>query len=124
MSTANSNSPDTFCPAGWQLPYSGTAGDYYDASKSWSYLFTQYGYGDNQDGATGIHSYPLDYVYEGRYDGNTGLLYNQKNSGVYWSSEILSVGNSSMLYSWVQTVQVSVGHGKSGYIALRCVSRY
>ena len=40
----NSIVPDSFCPLGWQLPYGGTGGDYYDKSKSWKYLLnTIYG---------------------------------------------------------------------------------
>ena len=124
MSTANSNSPDTFCPAGWQLPYSGTAGDYYDASKSWSYLFTQYGYGDNQDGSNGLRSYPLDYVYSGIYLWNTGRLYFQGNVAYLWSSTIVSSTSAYSLHTWSTGVRPAVSDLKAYGFALRCVSRY
>ena len=57
---------------------------------SWSYLFTQYGYGNNQDGGTGVHTYPLDYVDSGRYYWGTGRLYYQGNNANLWSSAIVS----------------------------------
>ena len=116
----NSNSPDTFCPAGWQLPYSGTAGDYYDASKSWSYLFTQYGYGDNQDGATGVKSYPLDYVYSGNYNWNNGRLYSQGVDAYLWSSTIVSSTNAYRLYTWSTVVRPAESDNKAVGRALRC----
>ena len=119
MSTANSNSPDTFCPAGWQLPYSGTAGDYYDASKSWSYLFTQYGYGDNQDGATGLKSYPLDYVYSGNYYWGTGRLYFQGNTAYLWSSTIVSSTDAYRLNTWSTVVRPAASDNKARGLALR-----
>ena len=120
MSTANSNSPDTFCPAGWQLPYSGTAGDYYDASKSWSYLFTQYGYGDNQDGATGIKSYPLDYVYSGLYNWRTGRLYDQSNYAYLWSSTIVNSTSAYRLTTWSTGVHPAESPNKTCGHTLRC----
>ncbi len=36
MATDKTDSPYTFCPLGWQLPYSGTGGDYDDKSKTWN----------------------------------------------------------------------------------------
>ena len=72
--TDNSNATDTFCPLGWQLPYSGTGGDYYDQSRSFRYLFTTYGYTANADGYK-ILSYPISIVRSGRYYTEIGALF-------------------------------------------------
>ena len=106
------------------IAISGTAGDYYDASKSWSYLFTQYGYGNNQDGGTGVHTYPLDYVDSGRYYWDTGRLYNQGNVALLWSSTIVSSTDAYSLYTWSTAVRPAESVNKARGNALRCVSRY
>ena len=83
--TDNMNAPDTFCPLGWQLPYSGTGGDYYDKSKSWRYLLTQYNYGDNKAGADGLRSYPIAIIDSGLLEFAQGKLFEATINGNYWS---------------------------------------
>ena len=73
--TDNSNAPDTFCPLGWQVPYGGTDGDYYDQSKSWRYLFNTYNYKFNAD-AFKILSYPISIVRSGRFYTLVGGLFS------------------------------------------------
>ena len=80
--------PDTFCPLGWHLPYSGTDGDYYDKSKSWLYLFLRYNYLNDQSGSIGISTYPLDYVRSGILNLEKGYLAYLNSVGQYWSSVI------------------------------------
>ena len=77
--------PDTFCPLGWQLPYGGTGGDYYDKSRSWEYLFNEYSLGSGVSGANAVRSYPMSYILPGVYNWITGLLYFQDRNGYYWS---------------------------------------
>ena len=88
MTTQNSNTPDTFCPLGWQLPYSGTGGDYYDQSKSWGYLFTTYGITSSAQGRTMLLSYPLSEVLAGYIHWSRGSLYGQGSQGVVLSATI------------------------------------
>ena len=127
ITTNNANVPDTFCPLGWQLPYGGTAGEYYNQSKSWKYLFDNYSVTyDNGDAiqATKIRSYPFSYIYSGLYHLQTGRLYQQNNYGGYWSSVI---GNDSSagyrLIFGLKSIQVSASVGKNNAQAIRCVTR-
>ena len=126
MKTDNTNSSDTFCPLGWQLPYSGTGGDYYNKSRSWRYLFTRYDVSFN-DGtaadATKIKSYPFSYVYSGRYYWSTGRLYLQSNNGHYWSSTVASSTNAYNLNTWSSGVRPADAHSKASGDAVRCDCR-
>ena len=122
ISTGNTNSPDTFCPLGWQLPYSGTGGDYYDKSKSWRYLFTIYNYNDDTQGRIGAMSYPLSYIQAGSFDGVRGGIYGQDN-GAYYISE---TNRSSIDYyrTWINltnALQFSQIITKAFQSAVRCV---
>ena len=72
----NENSPDTFCPLGWQLPYSGTGGDYYDKSKSFRYLKSMYLSPDDTEpdiGKKGL-KYPMSFARTGIYVTSKGGL--------------------------------------------------
>ena len=124
ITTDNTNVPDTFCPLGWQLPYSGTGGDYYNKSRSWNYLFTTYSVafdaGTAAD-ATKIKSYPFSYVYSGYYDWHTGRLYSQSNGGVYWSSTVVSSTNAYGLPTWSSGVRPANAYSKAHGVAVRCV---
>ena len=122
MSTENSNSPDTFCPLGWQLPYGGTDGDYYDQSKSFRYLFNEYGYGNNQHGINGFASYPLDNVWGGYYTWSTGMLYAQGKVGIYWSTTVVSNENANSLYGTVYALTIDSSYRKDRGRMLRCVN--
>ena len=126
--TNNADSPDTFCPLGWQLPYSGTGGDYYDKSRSWNYLFTTYSIaftdgttpGGTTADATKIKSYPFSYVYSGYFHWVSGRLYQQSTNGGYWSSIAASDTRAYGMYTWVSNIRVPDGITKySGYM-LRC----
>ena len=123
ITTGNTNSPDTFCPLGWQLPYSGTGGDYYNKSRSWNYLFTTYSIafadGTATD-ATKIKSYPFSYVYSGGYYWTTGRLYFQSNNGLYWSSTVVSSTNAYYLNTWSSVVRPADTVNKARGVALRC----
>ena len=125
ISTDNTNSSDTFCPLGWQLPYSGTDGDYYNKSRSWNYLFTTYGVafdaGTTAD-ATKIKSYPFSYVYSGNYNWITGRLYNQSGNSGYWSSTVVSSTNAYYLYTWSSGVRPTISYNKALGFVLRCVT--
>ena len=123
ISTNNANVPDTFCPTGWQLPYSGTGGSYYNASKSWSYLFTTYGYGDNESGNENARSYPLSYVYSGTYYWSTGRLYVQTVSGTYWPSSDYTSTNSYRLRMYNTRLIKADTYNKRYGGALRCIPK-
>ena len=86
-STDNSNPPDTFCPLGWQMPYGGSGGDYYDQSRSWKYLFTRYNIQYNQQGIVKMKSFPLSYISSGVYITNAGL-YRMSDMGYFYSSTV------------------------------------
>ena len=89
----------------------------------WSILFTQYGYGDNQDGARGTNSYPLDYILSGNGFLDYGLLYYQNNFGHQWSST-LSSNQGAYTFLSARTAARLTGSNKKNYtIPIRCVSR-
>ena len=123
ISTDNTNSSDSFCPLGWQMPYGGTGGDYYDKSKFWNYLFNKYSIVDDETSATKVKSYPFSYVYSGFYHWNTGRLYNQSNNGNYWSSTVVSSTLAYSLHAWSSGVRPASTGGKADGFALRCVTR-
>ena len=123
VTTNNTNTYDTFCPLGWQLPYSGMGGDYYDKSRSWNYLLTTYSIGFD-DGttadATKIKSYPFSYVYSGYYYWNTGRLYLQSKNGLYWSSTVVSSNVAYRLNTWSSVVNPADTSSKAVGSTLRC----
>ena len=82
----NTDAPDSFCPLGWQMPYGGTGGDYYDKSKSWTVLLNTYNYVSGQQSAREIGKYPLSYVRSGDYDWNVGRVYEMNRNHLSWSS--------------------------------------
>ena len=127
LETQNTKAPDSFCPLGWQLPYGGTGGDYYNQSKSWRSLFTTYSIAfddGNAASATKVKSYPLSYVYSGSYYWLTGRLYYQTNDGYYWSSGIVSSTVAYRLRTWSSVVRPAESSNKAVGSALRCVSKY
>ena len=83
---ADTSAPNSFCPLGWQLPYRGTGGDYYEQSKYWDYLLSTY-HLILYDVADGIKfgSYPLSFVRSGFYRFNIAYLFDQGILGRYWS---------------------------------------
>ena len=86
----------------------------------WSYLFTQYGYGDNQDGSNGLRSYPLDYTYSGRYHWGNGRLDYQSNTAYIWSSAVASNENAYRLSIWPTHVYLADSYNKVFGYNLRC----
>ena len=119
------DSPNTVCPLGWQLPYSGTDGDYYDKSKSWNYLFATYGIAFNDGTAvasTKVRSYPFSYVYSGDFNWYKARLYYQSLRGLHWSSTIVSgeYGGYNLITQY-SVVKVIGTYGKSDGLAVRCV---
>ena len=120
---ANANAPDTFCPLGWQLPYTGTGGAYYDKSRSWNYLFTTYGISYN-DGAEPdenmIRSYPFSYTFAGRFVWTTGRLYYQSNNGNYWSSTSIGIQTTYSLGTWSPAVRTTEQNMKAYGNNVRC----
>ena len=123
VTTLNSNTPDTFCPLGWQLPYSGTGGDYYDQSKSWQYLFNQYGLIDDVPGRNAAMSYPLSLLRGGLFSWYDGKLYNLDGEGDFQSITT----KSETRYYWV-LITTTVFHkhtddGKANGRSIRCNPR-
>ena len=123
MATDKTDSSYTFCPLGWQLPYSGTGGDYDDKSRSWNHLFKSYGLhiGDGTaTDATKVKSYPFSYVYSGNYIWYTGRLYDQSSNGYYWSSTVVSSTNAYVLLTWSSVVSPAYTYNKArGYTIRR-----
>ena len=121
----NANSPDTFCPLGWQLPYSGTGGDYYNKPRSWNKLFTEYNiaFGDGTaTDTTKVKSYPFSYVYSGYYGWGTGRLYDQSSIGFYWSSTVVSSTDAYDLSTSSSLVRPARTNNKANGFALRYVT--
>ena len=122
ITTDNTNSPDTFCPLGWQLPYSGTGGDYYHQSRSIYDLFTTYSIpvgeaAPDWSSLDSIVSYPLSIARAGHYLWTTGLLYNLGHSVIYWS---LTTLNDTRAYRLLQLDNDNPTPKADG-MPLRCV---
>ena len=124
IKTDNEVSPDTFCPLGWQVPYGGTGGDYYDKSKSWYYLLTEYSIPFNDGNASSaqkVKSYPFSYISSGHFNLTNGYLYNQSISGLYFST---TASGDYDAYRYVittgkvRTLEIS---NKAYALAVRCV---
>ena len=124
IKTDNTNVPDTFCPLGWQLPYSGTGGDYYNKSRSLNKLLTAYSIafdtGTAAD-ATKVKSYPFSYVYSGNYNWYTGRLYYQNVSGNYISTTVVNEGGAYYLDTWSGAVKPASSVNKVQGNNIRCV---
>ena len=116
----NTNTPDTFCPLGWQLPYSGTGGDYDDRSKSWKYLFTQYGIGNDRPGALKTVSYPLSNIWAGYFQWYSGSLQYQSNASYYWSTLVASNTTAYATATWFSVAQPGYLSGKGYGFVIRC----
>ena len=123
-SVDNSIVRDTFCPLGWQLPYSGTGGDYYDKSRSWRLLFTTYSINFN----TGTHadaviikSYPFSNVYSGDFNWETGRLYGQTIDGIFWPSTIQSASGVYRMSTGWGGIRTDGLDSKNAGFAIRCV---
>ena len=120
ITTNNTNTPDTFCPLGWQLPYGGSGGDYYDKSKSLRFLTTTYNITDDSSGSTIIKAYPFSYVYSGDYLASLGRLYYQTNYGHYWTSTVVNDSSSYRFNMWNVRVMNQSTDYKGYSMALRC----
>ena len=91
-------------------------------SKSWSYLFTAYGYGDNESGSNGARSYPTSYGYTGAYYWQKGMLYSQSISGSYWSSSKKGLNSYGLDIRDTRLSKTHTANACFGY-TLRCVTR-
>ena len=124
--THNAIVPDTFCPLGWQLPYGGTGGDYYNKSKSWIYLFNVYNISFNDgsiDDVYKLKSFPLSYINSGILNWNNGMLYYlnkiSSGTGLYWSSTSSNEA-AFRLSSWTIAIRTGGTSRKYEGDALRC----
>ncbi len=115
------NSTDTFCPLGWQLPYGGTGGDYYDKSRSWKYLLTQYNILDDGSNITVLQSYPLSYIRSGNSIAYSGILLTMGIQGFYWSISYNSLQLAFRFDFWYSGFKNNENVDKAHDQPLRCV---
>ena len=114
--------PDTFCPLGWQLPYSGTGGDYYDQSRSWANLYTIYHIeADSAANSTAIQSYPFSYITSGYYSWVDGKLYSSGISGYYWSIIVNSGVGAYSMGAWSAGIRYAIPNSRYHGFMLRCI---
>ena len=117
VTTENAIIPDTFCPLGWQLPYDGTGGDYYDKSKSWRFLFNKYGYSMQGD-STPMRSYPFSNILSGWYQFTVGA-FQEMTKMSYWHSE--TVQSSGGVYDFrLDSIWRQHSHSKTAMTNIRC----
>ena len=121
IATQNANSSDTFCPLGWQLPYNGTGGDYYDKSRSWRYLLDTYVIGGNQEAQNKSSSYPISLILVGGYRWTLGRLYQMGTHADYLSATIASSYNNYRLALYPGNISRTGYDNKPNGAALRCV---
>ena len=119
----NTNIPDTFCPLGWQLPYGGRGGDYYDQSRSWRYLLDTYSitYNENNPSAIiAIRSYPFSNANSGRFLWDSGYLNDAGASLFQWSTTAYN-NIGYMMYVNNLKITVTDTDNKSHGNSLRCL---
>ena len=116
----NANYPDTFCPLGWQLPYAGTGGDYYDKSKTWRFLYnTTYHYVSGAGIGNTISSYPFSEVYSGYMNGDVQRYFAMGSTVLHYSSTKLRTAYYDFSLS-TNGLNVSQGAGARDRHSLRC----
>ena len=114
---------DSVCPLGWQLPYGGTGGDYYDKSKSWKYLYDQYSITNDSSGSATIRSYPFSNVYSGYFYVVQGVLFNQGAGGTLWTPTIYNA-NIAYRVKWFNNETANnVTESRLIGMPIRCVTR-
>ena len=120
---------DSFCPLGWQLPYGGTGGDYYDKSRSIINLLNTYDleYVSHPPSTDILFSYPISLIESGFYHWYYGKLYNADLVGFLWTNTNgNSTGNASRFdfsLNYPSSAYLNIADvGKEGGEALRCVS--
>ena len=119
--TDNMIVPDSSCPLGWQMPYDGTGGDYYNKSKSWKYLNSSY------PSSVTRKDYPISIILSGHFnwDGSGGAgpgLYWLEVNAYIWSQTVFSSGNA--YWTDISTPATSIGSNKPGKTngpVVRCV---
>ena len=121
IDTNNANAPDSFCPLGWQLPYDGTGGDYYNKSKSLDYLFNKYSITNTQQGSEKSRSYPIQFVHAGYYMTFIGLLFDQGNDTYYWSQTVFDAAQMYRLHIGPDYIVWGTISEKSQSYPVRCV---
>ena len=115
VTTTNLVIPDSFCPLGWQVPYGGTGGDYYDQSKSVRYLFTVYStYNGNFDN---VSRYPMSLVKSGDYRFQLARYFEKSRIMHEWTNTNSGINTGFRIYN--TTAQYS--DGKSLGLTVRCV---
>ncbi len=125
LATDNLNASDSFCPLGWQLPYDGTGGDYYDKSKSWRYLLiSKYSLSNNIDSVNKIQSYPISFINNGLFNWNSGRLYLQGGSGYYWASSVSTDANAYRVVVIDTGIRFYESGNKANGDSIRCMSHY
>ena len=120
IDTNNANAPDSFCPLGWQLPYDGTGGDYYNKSKSLDYLFNKYSITNTQQGSEKSRSYPIQFVHAGYYMTFIGLLFDQGNDTYYWSQTVFDAAQMYRLHIGPDYIVWGTISEKSQSYPVRC----
>ena len=118
LATNNANSPDTFCPLGWQMPYGGTGGDYYDKSKSMNFLFDSYNLDSHtvSDRVNMLRSYPIVISPSGVMNFGVGRLFYQGVGNYYWTA---TNATDTSAY-WFVSARVEAT-GKTTATPIRCI---
>ena len=116
ITTNNTNIPDSFCPLGWQLPYGGTGGDYYNQSKSYKYMFQVY----NVTSGESLRKYPISFVRAGFFMLWTGRLYSFQQRIDAWTAT--NANGSSYAYE-LRTIDSGQQDTKSMAMSVRCLHR-
>ncbi len=119
FSTDGEQAPDSFCPAGWQLPI----GNNQNVNKAFQKLLNSYSITNNSAGSNAGRSYPLSYLLSGYYFWSSGRVNSLGSRGNWWSNTI-EVGGARAYYLRIYEVEVYADGDydmRSGF-PLRCVS--
>ena len=135
-STANydiQTADTSICPSGWRLPQGGQAlasanNDYYNLIKSLTNeepnmnQSTGNGYYSGTNYSNAIRKYPYNFVFSGRWEGNTASMRGE--AGFYWTSTSQNVTGTDANYLYLNNAMVRPGNGHSDKYygdAFRCI---
>jgi len=110
--------PDSFCPAGWQLPIGNTQ----NVDKAFQKLLNSYSISNNSEGSAAARKYPLSYLLSGSYYWGSGRLYDLGSSGNWWSGTFEEEGGAYGLDIYEDEIYADDNRSMGNGFPLRCVS--
>ncbi len=120
LANEGDQAPDSFCPAGWQLPIGGNQ----DVNKAFQKVLNSYNISSNSAGSNAGRSYPLSYLLSGYYYWYNGRLSSLGSDGYWWSNTFEGGGYAYNLGILEDEIYADGNSPMYDGFPLRCVSTY